>query len=206
MPRVHLRLLFLVIVSACTDEGSASRPDGAVEPHLLDGGVHRPVELPTTCEGEREFFRFHRWCEKNSDCVIVGSCSSGSGFQAVERALQKEAQGLSDHTKCLISLDGPTYGAVCERGVCTARPTGGACGQPVRDGGLSGCPAGQEQYLASCETPMTWGFDIQGCETHCDGPADTSCGAGRVCTEVRVLPVLRDGCQQIGAWLCRPPS
>jgi hypothetical protein len=53
---------------------------------------------------------------------------------------------------------------------------------------------------------MTWGFDIQGCETHCDGAGDTSCGVGRSCQQVKVLPVVRNGCELIDAWLCRPAT
>ncbi|MEY4514690.1 MAG: hypothetical protein RLZZ450_6812 [Pseudomonadota bacterium] len=203
MSRVHLSLLLLALASGCTHDDADPDGDAGVVPHL-DGGVHPPVELPTTCEGERAFLSAHRWCEKNADCVIVGSCSAGFGFRAVERALQKEAQSLSDQLKCDLAIDGPTYSAVCERGVCTPRPDGRVCGSPSRDGGTYGCPRGQEQYLASCDTPRTWGFDIQGCETHCDGADDTSCGAGRVCTQVKVLPVVASGCELIDTWLCRP--
>jgi hypothetical protein len=203
--RVHLSLLLLAIASGCTNEDAdpGRDLDGSVVPHL-DGGMHPPVELPTTCEGQRTFLSAHRWCAKSSDCVIVGACSGGFGFRAVERAVQTEAQTLSDRAKCDVVFDGPTYNAVCEQGVCTARPTQGACGAPQRDGGVYGCPRGQEQYLPSCETPMTFGFDTQGCETHCDGADDTSCGAGRTCKQVKVLPVVRAGCDLIDVWLCRP--
>lgn len=205
MWRVHVSLLLLALTSGCADQDADAGDDGRVVPHL-NGGVHPPVKLPTTCEGERTFLNTHRWCEKNSDCVIVGTCSGSFGFRAVERAVQTEAQSLVDRGDCDLVFDGPTFSAVCERGICTPRPDGRACGAPVREGGISGCPAGQEQYLASCDTPMTWGFDIQGCETHCDGAGDTSCGAGRVCQQVKVLPVVRSGCELIDAWLCRPPS
>ena len=203
---VRVGLVALALASGCTNDADSDSlaPDASVVPHL-DGGVHPPVVLPTTCEGERAFLSAHRFCTKHSDCVIVGACSAGFGFRAVERAVQTEAQSLSDRRTCDVVIDGPTFAAVCEQGVCTPRANGSICGAPSRDGGSYGCPRGQEQYLPSCDTPVTYGFDIQGCETHCDGADDTSCGAGRVCKQVQVVSATRAGCPNlIDAWLCRP--
>jgi hypothetical protein len=163
----------------------------------LDGGLDGGDR---SCGAERAFVLSHRACSTDDDCVIVGACSGGWGFEAVQRSAQAEAQRWSDDTQCKV-FDGPLYNAVCERAVCVARQNGAMCGMPSNaDGGAQVCAAGEELYTLSCDagTPA--------CAKRCDGAADLSCGAAKTCAQTSVAPLGGYGAGCTGAldvWLCR---
>lgn len=199
-------------------EGPDARPADARTDGGGDGGLlgrldaslrDAPADIARDCEKASEFVAAHRTCSTDADCVIVGSCSGGFGFLAVQVSAQAEAQRLSDTTRCRV-YDGPLYNAVCEQGSCRTRPTGAWCGGVrLADGGYAGCPQGQEQYQTTCAAPS----EVAGqpsCERRCSGSADSSCGMGRVCTSVRVYEATEPFGQGCGAafeqWLCRPAA
>src|SRR5262245_20887038 len=54
-------------------------------------------------------------CTRDSECVVVGSCSGGFGFKVAHESVAKQAQALSDATprECA-SFDGPMFEPVCK--------------------------------------------------------------------------------------------
>src|SRR5687768_1648572 len=86
-----------------TDDGVEAGVDTA----LLDSGPDSgpdagPDAWVDPCEPHREtmheFLGANRDCEVDSDCVIVGDCSGGFGFYAVNVAAQAEGEALSQST------------------------------------------------------------------------------------------------------------
>jgi hypothetical protein len=187
------------------DAGLGSKADAG------DGGTRDAPPLgDASCEQERAFLNEHRACSTQQDCAIVGSCSGGFGFRAVQAAVKDEAQRLSNNTSCGRAFDGPMYAAVCEQGLCRTRPTGAWCGAAPssQDGGRMGCAPGEAQYRTDCEGPSA-ATGKPTCERSCNGATDTSCGAGRMCTSVRVSAGQSGygtSCDAlVDVWLCRAP-
>lgn len=180
-------VLALVVVGCSSDAATSG---------ALDAGAGGPM-LNSACAQERAFLAAHLGCERDEQCAIVGSCSGGFGFEAVNVSARVEAQNYSDHTSCPV-FDGPTYNAVCEEGRCVARNRGHDCGGPVDAGG---CEPGAEQYMANCASPAA-------CHKRCTGPGDSArCGAASSCQQTRVSRVSAPyglGCgDTIELWLCR---
>jgi hypothetical protein len=75
-----------------------------------------------------EFLMSNTSCTQDWDCAIVGSCSSGWGFESVAVGARARAQALSDATRCGV-IDGPLYRAYCDNGRCAKDATGAQCGQ-----------------------------------------------------------------------------
>jgi hypothetical protein len=202
------------------DSGPAGRDAGAGVDGQADGEVRdhdaatRDADIgdaraSTTdrCAQDWSFLAAHQQCTLDADCVIVGACSGGFGFFAVQQSVRAEAQALSDHTLCP-SYDGPLYHAVCEQGSCRARPTGASCGavRPA-DGGTPGCPSNGELYRTDCDGGSDSAQPAV-CATRCGGANDSSCGARAVCTQVRVSEAAGSYGGACGVtfpvWLCQP--
>jgi len=69
-------------------------------------------------------------CTVDADCTIVGDCSGGFGFYAINLAGSAEAQALSDATPdgCA-AFDGPQYNAQCAQNKCIAVEAPRSCGE-----------------------------------------------------------------------------
>lgn len=114
--------------------------------------------------------------------MIVGACSGGFGFAAVNVAAEEQAQALSDATPdaCGAS-DGPLYHAVCQAGRCTALETGDACGA-FHEGPSEVCPADEEPYVQSCELASDGDVAIAtGCHRRCGDDGAAVCPPGFAC-------------------------
>jgi hypothetical protein len=199
--RNYVALIALVTLG-CGDEAG---PDGdagtALDARVLDAGS-ACLDAGSACAEEKAYLAAHRGCSTDSDCVIVGSCSGGFGFEAVEVSAKERAQQYSDQTSCGQVFDGPTFHAVCEQGRCSARGTGWWCGGPLADAGIPGrCSPDEEQYVIGCDAA------IPTCAKRCTGAGDTRCGGERSCEQTQVsaaTPPYGLGCGNvIDVWLCQ---
>jgi len=206
-------LPIVIVMLACTnaDEPPAAGTDAATEQSPRDASMDAAVRSDAkitgfdACVQQTQFLEAHRTCSTEEECVIVGSCSDGFGFEAVHVSVRAEAQALSDNAACNRKIDGPNFNARCERNKCVARPNGRWCGGPSRDAGGGGCPAGTELYRTDCTSNPP--LPAPACERRCSAPGDRTCGdAG--CVQVQasaVAGVYGDACGDIlEFWFCRP--
>ena len=185
-------------------DGSVSSPDAANRDADAADGSPGTTDR---CAQDWAFLAAHRTCAVDADCVIVGACSGGFGFFAVEQSAKTAAQALSDHTLCP-AYDGPIYHAVCEQSLCRARATGASCGGArPSDGGTPGCPANGELYRTDCAGSADAAQPAV-CATRCSGMSDASCGPGARCAQVSVSEAsgaYGAGCgMTYPVWLCQP--
>lgn len=136
-------------------------------------------------------------CERDQDCVLIGSCSEGFGFVAVPQAFAAETQALMDATEC-VTFDGPLYGARCEVGRCVARDSGGYCGSVDP----SYCAEGELMYDNPCVASAPGNALIhRGCYRACDLNISGSCPGSYTCMPASVC-LLHDGYQAEGCHQC----
>ncbi len=194
------------------DSGIDARTDANMDANMDTMGPDARADAQSDARGNAcdvsDFIAAHQACSADQDCTIVGGCSGGFGFYAVNVAARDEAQRLSDQTprECA-AYDGPLYNAVCEQSRCRRRPTGHACGEaPLLDGGTTPdrCPSGQELY----DPRIGDGARSRGCYQRCSGPSDPRCGAGETCqeTEICAADALNSAtsCGPFTTGLCRP--
>jgi len=188
--------------AALDDGGPQSAPDGGGG---LDGGLNGGDVCGAESARIETFVAANRACASDGDCAIVGACSLGFGFLAVNVAARAEGQHLSDtyESQCSAS-DGPTFHAVCQAGSCVRRHTGHACGAV----GPGPCPPTHELYHLAC--PGDAGTEVVAtCQQRCTGPTDTRCGAGLSCQSTKVQPdseLYKTVCKPpVDALLCLPP-
>ena len=202
MVKPMFSLMLLSVLAACAEGSPSQDPrDAMTEASVPDTARDAGLDArATACADERAFFETHRACARDEDCVIVGACSGGFGFKAVQSSAQTEAQGYSDRAACGPVFDGPTYNAVCENAQCFARNNGRQCGMPA-DAAV--CPLDQELYATNCDGGMNQ------CRQRCAGEADPTCGGSKVCARETVSQV--GGPYGLGCvdelptevWLCR---
>ena len=129
-----------------------------------------------------QFLAANSHCEVDSDCVIVGDCSGGFGFYAVNAAAREEGEALSLDTPAECgAFDGPLYHAVCEEGTCGELETGDACGT-YHEGPSGVCPDTDVPYVQSCALAEAGDLAIDtGCHRRCGEGGASVCPAGFAC-------------------------
>ena len=163
------------------NDASAEQPDPRTGSDAME--PMEPMVDPAVCQAHAqevlEFVEAHRACGSDLNCNVVGSCSGGFGFKAVNDSSNLQAQSLSNTTPRGCRTDaGNTYSAICDEGLCIAVQNGGICDAPPGPNGA--CPKGRTAYGVSCPAPNA-GMIEPGCYQRCDETAAPVCDPGFVC-------------------------
>jgi hypothetical protein len=151
----------IVMLIACAESRKGS--DGAAG----SGGADHPVAgagLEDPCQAHRDavanYVEAHRSCRRDADCQVVGACSGGFGFEAVNTMSSVGAEALSKETPEICQVfDGPTYEAVC-KGVDVASDRAGECQLQALEHSCGEAPT--PQTLCDGSSDIRLSFNVAG--------------------------------------------